>query len=659
MREAAVEGKLEFLREGSREIRRKISRKAMRRRLAAEDRQRDEALAHLGGSAWIAQVDLSGLPEIRSQLEELQQRSTGLAATLQQLESDRAALQERRAGCLARFEALRTPAQAGKRDADTALGAARHRLGTLERAVRAIEGRLAQIDAILAEPEPATPVRSGAAREQLHAEKGALATQLIAESASREQAAADVGRLNIQSQGWAGELTRIDDDHRAALSPIEADLARIDQELRGITQEKAAVGRLQSERFRDLGAALCARNVSHPELAESVHAVAAAERSRGAAQAELMDSLSLTRAMPRGTMAKFWTFTIVVPLLLIGGLQFVLFPGSAKRDPEHYEPARSERPTERPRIRAAVRAEESRKDVVVEAFVRSPGEETRRRDAVEILQEDLLTVGSTANRAYLEPLAKILRRGEPELRAAAAQSIAMIGPTAAEARVLADALNDPVPAVRNSALMALEQIRDDLSSELLVLRVRSRAGTRSRGDRERFQPDIPPDQRRLGLPIYPGAQPLQFATDLLAGWAGFTSEDTPQRIVEFYASIAGHRSMNGEEFTRAYFGGSPSDPTGMNRLAAETEAWFRQAAQSGRSVSEIEAEAERRSALGTDLPMVRYADARLYGHPVFVALEEPPSRGIATAARYVVVFRDNAFGRTGFDVRFPPDLKAR
>jgi hypothetical protein len=75
-----------------------------------------------------------------------------------------------------------------------------------------------------------------------------------------------------------------------------------------------------------------------------------------------------------------------------------------------------------------VSSEESRKDEIVRAFLQTPKEESRRRQAVEILENDLMTVGSTADRGYLPHLVKILRRGEPELRAAAGHSIGMIGP---------------------------------------------------------------------------------------------------------------------------------------------------------------------------------------------------------------------------------------
>ena len=90
-----------------------------------------------------------------------------------------------------------------------------------------------------------------------------------------------------------------------------------------------------------------------------------------------------------------------------------------------------------------------------------------------------MALGSSADRSSLPMLITILERGEPELRAAAAHAVGMIGPTAAEAPVLVKALNDPVPTVRDAVLQALDRMSDP-GARLLVLRGRATQGKRLR-----------------------------------------------------------------------------------------------------------------------------------------------------------------------------------
>ncbi len=105
--------------------------------------------------------------------------------------------------------------------------------------------------------------------------------------------------------------------------------------------------------------------------------------------------------------------------------------------------------------------------------------------------------------------------------------------------------------------------------------------------------------------------------------------------------------MDGHEFSRLYFGGSPADPSGAGRLQSEFDSWVKQAMQQRRPAAEMEVEMTRAAARQQDLPLVRYGDTRLFGSPTFVALESSESGGQARVTRYVVVFEDVALGKTG------------
>src|SRR5262245_54125601 len=50
-----------------------------------------------------------------------------------------------------------------------------------------------------------------------------------------------------------------------------------------------------------------------------------------------------------------------------------------------------------------------------------------KKDTIEILKEDLHTLGSSANRAYMPKILPIFRSDEPELRITAADAMGMIG----------------------------------------------------------------------------------------------------------------------------------------------------------------------------------------------------------------------------------------
>jgi hypothetical protein len=258
-----------------------------------------------------------------------------------------------------------------------------------------------------------------------------------------------------------------------------------------------------------------------------------------------------------------------------------------------------------------------------------------------------MEMGSSADRSSLPLLETVLRRGEPELRAAAAHAIGMIGPTRTELPMLVEALNDPAPTVRDAVAQALDQI-DDPSARLLVRRMRGSGSERQRSRAEGLKPTVPPDASSLGMPVYPGATFLAFASDVGAGRVTFSTTDPIEKVLQFYQKAAGRSALSGEEFSRAYLGASPGDPSGQQRLEKETEVWARTALQSGRPPAELEAGMATRMAQLRDLPLVRYADAEIYKSSVFIGFDAPSPDGSLVRGRYVVVFEDRSLGRTGF-----------
>jgi hypothetical protein len=160
----------------------------------------------------------------------------------------------------------------------------------------------------------------------------------------------------------------------------------------------------------------------------------------------------------------------------------------------------------------------------------------------------------------------------------------------------------------------------------------------------------------LGVPLYPGATFLAFASDLGSGRIAFTSPDPLQKVVEFYTAAAPkHPPVDAREFSRLYFGGSANDPSGMDTLNAQAEAWLVKAMASNTPQADIDAEFKQRMQRATSLPMVLYGEPALFGDPAFITIEAAGSGNAARVARYIVVFQDLALGRTGLEYHVPPE----
>jgi len=646
-----VAGKLRFIHDGFSEIGRKFRRRKLRKHQRALEGQRQEALLRLGRRSWEAQIDLSAYGELRDKLRGLDDRAGQLTAKTSELQTQSASLQSERTAEIARFDELCRPVLEEKAETDKALQAARARQSENERAIAGLQGRLKWLtDELARSAEPAKGQRS---RESLLAEQKGTTNQLARAIPARETLAAEVNRLIGESRRLADHLARIESDRKSILAPIDAKLERVQQESKGATREISDVGREQTARFTELGAALYRQKEAHPALLECRQAVEAIDQNRAEVKAALDASVNLTIAMPRWTMLKFAAVPLFLLLLAVGGVLvlYSLSPETPDSGPLQRIARQITGRASRDLSDPAVTTEESRKDEIVRAFLRAPSQESTRQQAVDILESDLMTVGSTADRGYLPYLARILRHGEPELRAAAGHSIGMIGPAPSDLPVLLEALNDPVPGVRDASLAALQQLGDDSNIRLLVRRIH--AGRRESGTqhRERFRAQAVPDFRRLGVPVYDGAAFLYYASDAQLGRAAFATDAPVQKVVDFYRSRSGRPALQAEEFTRLYFGGTPQDPTGGKRLSAEAEASFQRSVRAGKPPAEIRAEMDRHAARMLSLPMARYIDTEIYGSPRFVALEDASAaKGSGRMIRYVAVFEDRPLGKTGFEV---------
>ena len=595
-----------FLDDGGRELARKLNRAGLRRRLAADDRDRAAALTRLGQTGWDATIDVSAYGAIGGQLAQLAARAGDLSAGSAKLEKERAEVEAKRQGEVSRFDAMHLEAKGAQTAAEAALRAA----------------------------------NAAFAKETDAVAKGPLTEAVAARSAERDRLAA--------------EAARIEAARAATLGPLDADLNRLREASTTAANERAAVGRDQAERYRELGAALYERRPPEVALAEGISVVAAIDERRSAKQTAIDASLGMTRVLPSGTMAKFWSVVVIAPVFMVS-VGYGLSRWMGSDDVAGVVAGTAATGNAAPRAAGAssgaipenVLAEESKKDAAVKAYRASPNDADRRREGLDVLYSDIMMLGSSADRTLLPMLITLLERGEPELRAGAAQAIGMIGPTAAEVPVLTKALYDPRRRVREGAASALGRVSDPAIGQLMR-RVQAGAPNVQPKD-DGLAPMATPDAGRIGVPVYPGATFLPFASDPGSGRHAFSTDASPQEVADFYANAAsGRKAVGVEEFSRLYFRASADDPTGAKTVMADQGAWFKRVIESGRQP--VEADMERQQQAMLNLPGLRYSDATLYGSPVFVASTLDSSGGVARATRYVAIFQDLGLGRTGIEI---------
>ena len=220
-----------FLDDGGRELARKLNRAGLRRRLAADDRDRAAALTRLGQTGWDATIDVSAYGAIGGQLAQLAARAGNLSAGSAKLEKERAEVEAKRQGEVSRFDALHLKAKGAQTAAEAALRAAN---AAFARKRRGREG-----------------------------------------SAHRSRC-----RSQRRARPPRGQAARIEAARAATLGPLDADLKRLREASTTAASERAAVGRDQAERYRELGAALYERRPPEVALAK---ASASSPRSTNAA----------------------------------------------------------------------------------------------------------------------------------------------------------------------------------------------------------------------------------------------------------------------------------------------------------------------------------------------------------------------------------------
>jgi len=446
-----------FLVAGFHEVTRKFSRFSLRRTMSRQNAERAVALAALGQRAWEERVDVSGFAELRDRLTALDAHAGEISQTASKLESGKAALDQERRSALDTFAARRREVEEKKNPVDAALRVGRSRRTECAQAIAQAEARLAKIPGEIAAPDggSAAPGQPSPAaqerRSRLAAEQQDLEAKLATARTELPGLTAEESRLAGDSQQYAGQIGAIDAEQKAALARIDAEVSRLQSELRGVSQQASATEKDRGETFGRLGVGLYDAGTSVPALAEHVARIAAIDRARADTESAINSSLTATGSLAPGTMAKFWG-ALLLAGLGVGASLYFISPDVAPRVAVE-QPVTVQRP-------AAVDPETAKTEIVQRfAVAQTLGEDDKalRESAVRVLTQDIETMGASGAPEYLPILTLILRSHEAELRLAAADSIGMIGPTADEMPALTRLLNDPVPGVVAAARRALAE----------------------------------------------------------------------------------------------------------------------------------------------------------------------------------------------------------
>lgn len=268
--------------------------------------------------------------------------------------------------------------------------------------------------------------------------------------------------------------------------------------------------------------------------------------------------------------------------------------------------------------------------------------EKLRKDAVEILKEDLLTLGASANRSYVLSILPVFKREEAELRIAAADAIGMIGPQESDVDLLAQVANDPVPDVRRAVTQMISRGKGNALNLL---------GQRTSSLRMGLAPETPADAGKYSMPVAPESTYLFYASEASLGRLSYIAKGM-NAAATFFKSKAKRGPMKLEEFHETYRyqlqdeqqaldraqdaaakrleGVKPPDPTNTQAFMEYMEKL--QSVNAGRS----------------ERMFLDSYQSNFFGAPTVYVLEERQIGQRSYPTRYVVLYQDQVLRKPGY-----------
>ena len=270
--------------------------------------------------------------------------------------------------------------------------------------------------------------------------------------------------------------------------------------------------------------------------------------------------------------------------------------------------------------------------------------DTVKKEAIDILQEDLRTLGSSANPTYLPAIYSLFKANEPELRIAAADAAGMIGPPESGMAQLVALANDPVPDVRKAASQMLLHGK----GESLALLAR-RTGVSFRGGRS---PEVPPDPKKYGMPVAPDSTYLFFASDVTQGRLTYVTKNTMKDNLAFFKQKAKKGPLKLEAFNELY--DKALDDEQQTREQAQQESMAEMLSQPPptdptKMDAYLKQMEQAQSAIATQSAFMseELYPPEFFGSPTVYVLEERKIGQRNYPTKYVVLYEDRAFKQPG------------
>ena len=290
----------------------------------------------------------------------------------------------------------------------------------------------------------------------------------------------------------------------------------------------------------------------------------------------------------------------------------------------------------------------SPKDDVVDQFlggcVGKPAKasncETLRPQFVDIIKDDLLTLGSSADRKHLLDIARLFRSDEVELRIAAADAIGMIGPQDQDVDWLLPVTNDPVPDVRHAVWNMIARGKGKALDMLKERIMPMRAGRLV---------EKPADAAKFSLPLMPDSVYVFDSSDAIKGRLSYVARGKGDPA-QFYKSKAKKGPIKWEQFKEQYRYQLRDEEEALNELQrTQVE---NEKAPDPKDMQAYLAYIQRIGSLSMQGGMGRMVfdsyQPNLYGAPTVYVLEERQIGQRSYPTRYVVVYQDLAFKRPGY-----------
>ncbi|HKE62808.1 MAG TPA: hypothetical protein VKB33_10070 [Nitrospira sp.] len=269
--------------------------------------------------------------------------------------------------------------------------------------------------------------------------------------------------------------------------------------------------------------------------------------------------------------------------------------------------------------------------------------DTLRKAAIDILKEDVLRLGSTANPAYLPNIIRMFYSDDVELRITAAHAMGMIGPQDSDVGRLAGLSNDPVPDVRHAVSNMLSQGKGNAITLLKQRIVHLHTGR---------EVEKPADPAKFSMPVAPDSVYLFDSSD--AGKGRLSYVVCKGDAVSFFKGKVKKGPFKWEQFKEQYRYQIQDEDEALNQAqqAAGKQLENEQPPDPAKNMEAYVAYMQKLGSVSTQGSMGKMLfdtyQPNLYGAPNVFVLEERQIGQRSYPTRYVVVYQELAFKRPGY-----------